>query len=327
MKTQHVPLLSIVGLAAVLAVASPAWAASPQDQAAAEVLFQEGKRLAEAGDWQNACPKFLESQRLDAGAGTLLNLGDCYEKTGKLASAWGAFTEAGLTAVNAADHNGRAIEAARRAKLLEPRLSRLAIVVPPSARVPGLRVTRDGETVGEGQWGSPLPLDAGDHVVEASAPGRRTWTSTLKIAGAGASTTEVPPLAEGPSPPLLSTTSPASGWGSQRSAGIVVASTGLAAILVGGILGGVSIARKNSLEKTADCTPGNPYVCNAAGVTLHDQALAMANASNVTLAVGGAALVTGAALFFTAKSDAALEIRAAPVLTAETRGVCVMGRW
>src|SRR5262249_9160826 len=101
---------------------------SPADQAAAEVLFNEATKLEAQGKLDEACPKFVESQRLDPTPGTLLNIGDCYEKAGKTATSYGAFIDAEATARSGGDKL-RQQEALRRAKLLEPKLSMLAIRV------------------------------------------------------------------------------------------------------------------------------------------------------------------------------------------------------
>ena len=72
--------------------ATDAWAAG-RDPAAAEVLFQEGRDAVQRGNWPLACSKFRESERLDPGVGTLMNLADCEEKIGRLASAWERWRE------------------------------------------------------------------------------------------------------------------------------------------------------------------------------------------------------------------------------------------
>ncbi|MBK7777474.1 MAG: hypothetical protein IPI43_25675 [Sandaracinaceae bacterium] len=73
-------------------------AQSTGSQAAAEALFREGRRLMEEGNYDEACPKFEASNRLDVAVGTLLNLGVCWEQGGRLASAWATFLEAAALA-------------------------------------------------------------------------------------------------------------------------------------------------------------------------------------------------------------------------------------
>jgi len=155
-----------------------AHAQSADNKAAAETMFREGRRLMIAGEYAEACPKFLASQNLDPGVGTLLNLGDCYAKNGQTASAWAQFIEAASEAHRLGDT--RRQEAAQaRATELEVRLVRLTIVVPPAADVAGLEIKRDGTRVDRALWGAALPVDPGKLVIEATAPGKKKWTVTV----------------------------------------------------------------------------------------------------------------------------------------------------
>src|SRR6185503_5066326 len=87
-------IASAVFITSALLLAAPASAEpSAADKAVADALFTEGKKLLAAGRAAEACPKFVESQRLDPGLGTMLNLADCLEQIGQTASAWGLFNE------------------------------------------------------------------------------------------------------------------------------------------------------------------------------------------------------------------------------------------
>src|SRR4051812_17624178 len=113
--------LACMVLVGALAVASRALAdASPGDTAASDVLFKEAKSLIKEGRYSEACPKFEESQRLDPTAGTLLNLGECYQHLSppRLASAWGAFRQSQALARQRGD-TARQAAATQRADALE----------------------------------------------------------------------------------------------------------------------------------------------------------------------------------------------------------------
>jgi serine/threonine-protein kinase len=173
---------------------------SEADRARATGLFRDGRALMAAKRYADACPLLEESQRLDPGGGTLLNVALCHELQGRTATAWSDFQEA----LSLAEHDGRADRAsAAQSHLrdLEPRLARLAIEVPPEARVPGLTVRRDGAELAAASWNIAYPIDSGEHVVEAEAPGRSPWRGTIAIRdGATSQTVRVPVLE--PLPPI-----------------------------------------------------------------------------------------------------------------------------
>jgi hypothetical protein len=111
-----------------------------------------------------ACPKFEASLKLDPGLGAILNLADCYEKNGQTASAWAEFREASAAA-RASGSKDREDLARQRAAALEPKLSRLTIVVGKQSA----QVTRDGTSVDSAAFGTAMPVDPGKHVIEATA--------------------------------------------------------------------------------------------------------------------------------------------------------------
>ena len=59
----------------------------------AEVLFEDGVRLMKAGQFDEACPKIAESQRLEPRPGTLFTLAECLANDGKIATALARYEE------------------------------------------------------------------------------------------------------------------------------------------------------------------------------------------------------------------------------------------
>src|SRR6188768_4533635 len=111
------PALALCGVA--VSVPTPAHAeAGAAQKAAAESLFDDGLKAMKSGHFAEACPKLEESERIDPAIGTLLYLGECYEKTGRTASAWATFREAASLA-NTSNQADRARVASARAQGLE----------------------------------------------------------------------------------------------------------------------------------------------------------------------------------------------------------------
>lgn len=161
---------------AVIAASAPA-SAQVNKEAAAEALFQEGRRLMADSKYAEAAAKFAASDRASPSVGARINLGGCYVKLGKTASAWTAYKTASNLASQLGDRR-RARVAGDRAAALEPKLTYLVVAVPAESRVEGLVVEVDGAPTPEALWGQRLPIDPGDHQIEATAPDREPWSST-----------------------------------------------------------------------------------------------------------------------------------------------------
>jgi hypothetical protein len=204
-------LLLALALFALSALAPRTSAADPPSAAErtlAQSLFDQGRRLMDTGHYAEACPKLADSQRLDPGGGTLLNLALCYDKLGKLATAYADYHDALAQAV--ADHRRDREQFARdRMAALDARLPRIQLDVvgaPTDAAV-----ELDGTGVPPTAWPTAIPVDPGAHTVHATATGRPTLDVTVVV---GESDTrpvriDLGPVIEPPGPSTTAVVAPA----------------------------------------------------------------------------------------------------------------------
>lgn len=201
--------LGLALAAAVGLTSQVAGAQSATEVSLAETLYRTARELARTGNYDEACPKFAESYRLDPATGTLLNLATCHEAQGKLATAWLEYSDA-LVVSRRAGRQSRVKFAEERIAAIEPRLSRVTIALAPGADEPKLQLSLDGLAIGGAAVGIPTPVDPGKHVVEARAPGKKPWSETVEIgATADAKVVTVPVLEVEQAAPELVPVAPA----------------------------------------------------------------------------------------------------------------------
>jgi hypothetical protein len=356
---------ALLAAIALLARAQPARGeATEADKVAAEALFDQAKVLAKQGHFSDACPKFAESQRLDPGIGTMLYLADCYEQIGRTASAWAQFREA-AAAAKAGNQPEREKIARDRVAALEARLSRLSVTVPIEAQAPGLVVTRDATPLGPALWGTPIPVDPGEHTITATAPGKKKWSATVVIKSgdttpiaAAVPPLEVDPIAATPvEPPKQEPPKqepPKQEPPKQEAPGQPPAKREFAGRpaprdvpppnkptnagqIAGGVLTGVGgaglavggvvgmVAMLKNSDSNNNCKPSN--ACNLVGIDQRKSALGLATVSNITLIAGGAVFTAGIITLFATRDSSGHEsmVLKASPLIADRTGGFVVG--
>jgi hypothetical protein len=319
------PTRATLGLLAtgILTIATiaplPARSQTAEDKAAAEALFDEGKKLLADKRYAEACTRFESSQRLDPGIGTLLFLADCYENVGRIASAWSTFREA-AAAAKAAGQASREKTARERAAKLEGKLFQLTLAVA-GASTPGLRVMRDETAVKKEVWGLAVPVDPGTYKLTVTATGKKPYSTTLEIpVGAGSRTVEIPALEDAPAeppaptaaptaaptttvPPVVTAAPPAppAGWSGGRIAGLTMGILGIAGVGAGAAIGGIAASQFSDVK--ARCP--NTTCGDTSAVDLSKQVGALADVSTALFVAGGAVLAGGVVLFLVSPSPAA----------------------
>jgi hypothetical protein len=304
-------LAAVHFLVVVPAIAEPTAA----DRALAQSLFDEGKKLMGEDKYAEACPKLAESQRLDPGLGTLLNLAVCHQKEGKTATAWADFNDAAVQAKKDGRPDREAF-AREQIAALDPKLSRLTVtVVPATSSLAGIEVTLDGAKIGKGAWGSSVPVDPGKHTIQASAPGKTAWSGSVDVGPDGdKKAIEIPALADSA---VVTTTTPeapaadTSSGSSRKTIGLVVAGVGVVSLGVGAVFG-LRASSKWS-ERNENCPAGQ---CNEKAVEAFNDTKSAATIANITIAVGVVAVAAGAVVFLTApsSSEKKTSIKVAPTL-------------
>ena len=192
------------------------------------------------------------------------------------------------------------------------------------APVTAVKVTVDGKVLAEKLDGTALPVDPGQHDFTFEAQGKPAVTRTLVVIegvkarreivvlGSAAST---PPAAAPPAPaaPLVTEKDPfaheapavatdgGAGMGTQKVLGLVAGGVGVAGVALGSVFGFMTISAKN--KQVQDCGGPCSPADHAQGATDHSNALTDGTISTVAFVAGGALLVGGAVLFFTAPAS------------------------
>ncbi len=305
----------------------------------ADALFDEGRALVDAGKFAEACPKFEESQRLDPGLGTLLNLAACYESVGRLASALTAFRSAEEQARAAGpSEKKREQAAADRARALEGRVARLTITLAAGDRPAGFTVTRDGVPVPALDFGRRIAVDPGTVVISATATGYEPFRAEVVIdQTTRARTVDVPLLVSklvggggdvlppdgptGPGDPITGPVDGGGGGGSRRTLALVAVGGGVAALGAGVALG---FTAKGTYDDVA-CTAGDgpPAGCSPDELDAIDAARTRGNVGTIVGGAGVVAIAAGAFLYLTAPKERAVAV--SPVVSDREVGVAFSG--
>jgi hypothetical protein len=314
-------LLALAASAALGAGSGRARAQSPERpavtrEAAAQALFEEGRRLLAAGNVAEACQRFETSQHLDPGAGTELNLADCYERKGMLASAWVTFRGAGADARRSARAEWATLADAR-AEALEARVPKVVLHVAAAAGG-AIEVRIDGQPIGQESRGLKIPLDPGGHRLVASAPGFTPFEKAFTLEVGDQKTIDLPPLLATPAAPAAPVATrpdspvaapvavPLAKSGEGRSLlplGLGMAGLGLVGIGVG--VGFAVLANSKNSEAAMSCPDPSQCPASSDAPELTADAKTARTESIVSFSVGGALAVASGILIGVAVAEKA----------------------
>ncbi len=309
--------LTFLSLSVVASLGSAtAHSAEPRDAAAGDVLFHRAKDALAAGDVAAACAGFAESQRLDPAAGTLLNLADCEERQGKLASAWQHFTEG---REHLPDADFRISFAEGRIQSLARKVPRLTLTLATPA--PAAQVFRDQFELGAASLGVALPIDPGTHVIVVRAAGRSEARIQIEIAAG-----EQRSVGLEPGPATLEGVTQHDGApipssphdGSRRTMGYVIGGAGVLGLALGTVTGLMTLSAASRVK--ASCRPEG---CAADGTDAAATGKVVQVVSPVALGVGAVGAAVGAWLIFSTPRRAVTGTVVAPFVATGGGGLAV----
>ncbi|WP_394830289.1 hypothetical protein LVJ94_27650 [Pendulispora rubella] len=307
--------LGISAFTSILAMAPTAvgqTGPSGADRATAQELFDQGRTLMQAGRYPEACAKFEQSQRIDPGGGTLLNLAVCHEKQGRLATAWGELHDA-LSFARRDGRKDREALASERIQAIAPNLPRLAMHVP-AAAAPGVEVRIDGVPLAREAWDVATPVDPGPHEIVVGRPGLPTWnrsvvlregeTQDITVDNVDTSTPPAVIISPAPAPAQEGAPEPPkSVWadvpvepmphGKRSTAFYVVGGIGLASLATSAVTGIMALSLHSKSEET--CVADRNYCVDPDGIDRANRARTFAWVSTGTL-IGGATAIAVALL-------------------------------
>lgn len=304
----------------MVALAARVAAAEPEDKPEARRLFDEGRALLADGHADEACAKFEASLAKDPRAvGTLLNLGLCNERAGKVATALRLFQEAYDRAneANMDEHRDAARDHVAQLRAEVPLLAiKLAAPEPPDTKL-----LVDNSVVAITT--TELPLDPGPHEITVTAPGRLPWHTELQVNLRDRRTLLVPLLAA-PPPPASK----------RRLYGKIALGAGAGMLVTACGLGGWALHTRDAAYDDPDgAGPALPHcgerpqvdghdVCDPAGARTIDRAQLYGNTATAVGALGIASMVAGAWLYWRAP-----DVPVVPSASPSQVGIAIVGEF
>ena len=312
-------------LVAILLAASLASA----DPSALE-LFKQGRALAKQGKHAEACEKFKQSQELDPQLGTLFNIAQCEEKSGKLASALEAYREVVAKDTNA---ERKALAAEYQSKL-EPRVPKIVVQIekPPASLV----VTIDGSTGAKPiEANMPSPVDLGDYTVVARADGYRELSTKIHVTQEGETTTVPISLAlvhdqdnvvVSKNVPVQPPPQPEPEHSHRKRYAVITMGVGGAAIATGIVFGVIANGKWSDAKAVCGGTTCPTQMQVDQAQALVSDARSAGNLSTGLVVAGGVVAAAGVVLWLTAPSDEHA-VRLTATATQTSTGFALSGRF
>jgi hypothetical protein len=283
-------MLVVACLGTRAAVAS-AEGAAPGQAVDAKAQFAEAVKLYKAERFAEALPRFESLANETHSPNAALYVGHCLKALGRTADAYRAYEHSAKSAGN--EERYAETRTAAVAELTELGLRVARLVVSPVEPPPGLLVKVDGKPLDAAEFGAHRVLEAGDHHVEAEAPGRTAVAQDIHVEGGETRTVTLylKPPSDAPEPAPAPASNPRAGLRIGGFVAVGVGVAGLATFMVAG-LGAKSV--HSELEQDCGAAP----CLDAAHQADADRGRTLQTLANVGLAVGAVSAAAGGALLY-----------------------------
>jgi len=281
---------------------APVWADQTEDnKKIADALFVEGRALLDKQQFKEACEKFHAAQeREKQNVAILLNLGLCYEKQNRNATALKWYRQTQTTASENKDPSIKEYEDAAKERTadLAGKVSKVTFNFGAGFQVEGSEILMDNAPIDKQQL--IVEVDQGTHVIEARAPGKTPSRKELVVEDNTKSLTYTfDALVDAP-------TGPPPGQKKRRILGAVIGGV----VVAGGFTASYFVGK--DLEKRS---------ANESGLSLL--------VPNI-IWIGGVAVGVGIAAYFWftgPKAESRTARRIVPTVTPDSTGIAVFGRF
>jgi hypothetical protein len=303
-------------LAIVLALSLSAKAAPAQvsdaDRAAARALSAEGHEALAKNDYATAADRFARADGLIHAPTLMLGLARAQVGLGKLVTAQETYRRIlreGAPAGSPAPFFRALKDAQAEVDALAPRIPFLIIK---TSGAGAARITIDGVEVPNLLLGAKRPVDPGEHVIRAVSDGSAATERTVKLVEREGETVTLeltplqadkPPAVERAVAAPIAPLTPPGGEdpmkaSAQKTIGVAALAVGGAGLALGGVMGGLALARHGVLKGKCTVPPDNR--CPLSEKSDLDAYSTLGAISTAGFVAGGAVAVLGTVLVLTA---------------------------